>query len=61
MKRIDDFLLSLKDEQVILAIEKLIQAKIKDATIPLQKKIESLEEEVKTLNATSSINEAEQS
>ena len=59
MKRIDDFLLSLKDEQVILAIEKLIPTKIKEATISLEKKIELLEEEVKMFKATSSINEAE--
>ena len=59
MKQIDDFLLSLKDEQMILVIEKLIQAKIKEATIPLEKKIESLEKEVTTLKATSSINETE--
>ena len=51
MKQIDGFLLSLKDEQMILVIEKLIQAKIKEATIPLEKKIESLKKKVKMWKA----------
>ena len=41
---------------MILAIEKLIQAKIIEVTIPLEKKIELIENEVKMLKAKSSIN-----